>query len=60
MQKVYALLGALFIPVLALALLILNGTEKWIGNRHANRPLTSVILVATLVLFLVFGYLQFR
>jgi NADH:ubiquinone oxidoreductase subunit 6 (subunit J) len=59
-QKVYALLGALFIPVLALALLILNGKEKWVGTRHVNRPLTSVILVATLVLFVVFGYLQIR
>ncbi len=59
-QMVYALLGALFIPVLALALLILNGRREWIGSRHLNRPLTSVILVATLVLFLVFGYLQIR
>jgi hypothetical protein len=59
-QKVYALLGALFMPVLALALLILNGREKWLGSRHVNRPLTSVVLAATLVLFLVFGYLQIR
>lgn len=59
-QKVYAVLGALFLPLLALALLVLNGSKQSMGSRHANRPLTTMILVATLALFVVFGYLQIR
>jgi len=59
-QKFYAIIGALFIPLLALALLLLNGRRDWIGDRHRNRPLTTLVLVATLVLFLALGYFQIR
>jgi Mn2+/Fe2+ NRAMP family transporter len=54
-QKVYAVLGALFMPMLAATLLLLNGRPDWVG-RLRNRPLTTVVLVATLALFLFFGY----
>jgi Mn2+/Fe2+ NRAMP family transporter len=59
-QKVYAVLGALFIPMLALALLLLNGREEWIGREHRNGAVTTTLLVGCLLLFLLFGYLQLR
>jgi len=58
-QKVYAILGALFIPMLALALLILNSREDLVGRNHRNGLPTRMVLVATLVLFLAFGALEF-
>jgi len=51
-QKLYAIIGATFIPFLALALLILNGRADWVGAKFRNRPSTVVILVATLAFFL--------
>ncbi|MFQ5527706.1 MAG: Nramp family divalent metal transporter [Thermoanaerobaculia bacterium] len=59
-QKVYAVVGALFIPGLAAALLVLNGRVEWIGPRHRNRMVTTGVLIATLVLFVYFGYVQLR
>ena len=58
-QKVYAILGALFIPMLALALLILNSREDLVGQSHRNGLPTRMVLVATLVLFLAFGVMEF-
>jgi Mn2+/Fe2+ NRAMP family transporter len=53
-QKAYAVVGAGFLPILALVLLILN--RRWlIGAQHANRPLTVVALLATLVFFFLAG-----
>lgn len=49
-QKLYAVIGAVFVPLLAIALLILNGKRAWVGD-FANRPLTIVSLLATLVFF---------
>ncbi len=59
-QKVYAVVGALFIPLLALALLFLNGRPAWIGREHRNGPLATAVLLAALGLFALFGYLQLR
>jgi hypothetical protein len=59
-QKVYAVFGALFVPLLAAALLLLNGRSDWVGPRLRNRPWTSVLLAATVVLFLFFGYSEVR
>jgi Mn2+/Fe2+ NRAMP family transporter len=59
-QKVYAVVGALFIPLLALALLVLNGRTAWVGERFRNRPLTVLALVAALALFLLFGVMTVR
>lgn len=50
-QKVYAVAGAWFIPALALALLILNGRTRWVGERFRNRPATALVLVLVLALF---------
>ena len=49
-QKLYAVIGAMFIPLLATALLFLNGNRAWMG-RFANRPITVGMLLATLVFF---------
>jgi Mn2+/Fe2+ NRAMP family transporter len=58
-QKVYAIVGALFMPMLAFVLLILNGRRKWVGD-FRNRPITVVVLIATLAGFLFFGYLKIQ
>ena len=50
-QKVYTVTGALFFPVLALALLVLNGRADWIGAEFRNRPATSATLAGVLVFF---------
>jgi len=55
-QKVYAVFGALFIPMLALALLAMNGRREWVGE-HRNRPLTTAVLWSAVALFLLFGAL---
>ncbi|MEQ8785327.1 MAG: Nramp family divalent metal transporter [Pirellulaceae bacterium] len=51
-QKANAIVGALFIPMLAGVLLILNGRAKWVGERYRNKPATVVVLVAVLLFFL--------
>jgi Mn2+/Fe2+ NRAMP family transporter len=50
-QKLYAVLGAWFFPALALVLLILNGRAAWVGGRHRNHPLTTLVLLAVLAFF---------
>ena len=59
-QKYYAVIGAAFIPLLAIALLVLNGRTRWIGREHRNRPVTVAVLVAILVFFAIAGVLQVR
>ena len=50
-QKLYAIIGATFIPLLALVLLVLNGRSQWVGEQFRNRPLTTAVLAATLAFF---------
>jgi Mn2+/Fe2+ NRAMP family transporter len=50
-QKAYALVGASFIPLLTLALLILNGRSDRVGAAYRNRPLTIAVLLAILAFF---------
>lgn len=54
-QKAYAIVGATFLPLLALALLILNGRRAWVGARFRNRWPTALTLTATIVFFVVAG-----
>jgi Mn2+/Fe2+ NRAMP family transporter len=54
-QKVYAVGGALFIPMLALILLILNGRRTWVGALK-NRSLTVAVLLTTLIFFAWIGF----
>ncbi len=58
MQKAYAIVGALCIPILALVLLILNGQARLIGRRHRNSLPVTLLLIATLVFFLLAGGFQ--
>jgi Mn2+/Fe2+ NRAMP family transporter len=51
-QKLYAIVGATFIPFLAIALLLLNGRSDWVGEQYRNRPATIAVLLATLAFFL--------
>ncbi len=57
-MKINGIVGALFIPMLAIVLLILNGNATWVGHGNRNTPLTAVLLIATLVVFLIAGGFQ--
>jgi Mn2+/Fe2+ NRAMP family transporter len=50
MQKLYAMIGAAFIPVLALALLIMNGRRVWVGVQR-NGIGAMALLVGALAFF---------
>ena len=50
-QKFYAVVGAWFFPILALALLLLNGRSSWVGKSFRNQPLTVAALIGVLVFF---------
>jgi hypothetical protein len=56
-QKLYAVIGAMFIPMLAVALLILNSKRAWVGD-FANRPITIVLLLTTLAFFGLMAWMQ--
>ncbi|RUL85959.1 iron transporter [Tautonia sociabilis] len=57
-QLAHAILGAFFMPLLALTLLILNNNRSWVGHRFRNGWLPNALLVLTLVVFLVVGALD--
>jgi len=50
-QKLNAVFGALVMPMLALALLFLNGRAEWVGNSLRNRWWTALVLAAILAFF---------
>ena len=50
-QKFYALVGAWFFPVLALALLLLNGRSSWVGKSFRNQKPTVAALIGVLLFF---------
>jgi Mn2+/Fe2+ NRAMP family transporter len=50
-QKLYAIVGASFIPFLTFGLLMLNGRPDWVGSQFKNRPLTVVTLLVILIFF---------
>jgi Mn2+/Fe2+ NRAMP family transporter len=49
-QKLYAVIGAMFIPMLAVVLLVLNGRRAWMGQ-FVNKPITIIALLSTLIFF---------
>jgi hypothetical protein len=55
LQRVYAVVGAFFLPVLALVLLLLNGPMAPAGHGLRNRWHTSVALAGVLFFFGVMG-----
>ena len=56
-QLAYAVMGALFMPLLAVTLLILNNQERWMGKLR-SRWWVNAVLVVTLLLFAYIGLLQ--
>lgn len=54
-QQLYTVIGALFFPVLAIGLLVLNGRARWIGVRFRNGPLAVAALCAVLAVFIWLG-----
>ena len=50
-QKVYAIVGASFVPLLALILLVLNSRTAWVGAGFKNSWRTNMILIGILVFF---------
>ena len=59
-QKWYAIVGAAFMPMLALALLLLNGRSQWVGREYRNSVWTSLLLAATLAVFAWVGWYEIR
>ena len=49
-QMLYSIIGALFMPMLALALLILNGRNAWVGEQK-NKAFSIIALTGTLMFF---------
>ena len=50
-QLTYGVLGALFLPLLALTLLLLNNRQAWVGDGSRNPIWINAALVACLVFF---------
>jgi Mn2+/Fe2+ NRAMP family transporter len=60
LQQSYAVVGAAFIPMLAVILLLLNGRAAWVGSRYKNSWITVLILVAVLAFFAYAALLDLR
>jgi Mn2+/Fe2+ NRAMP family transporter len=58
-QKLYAVTGALFVPLLAIALLILNGKREWMGD-YTNRAFSIIVLLAALAFFATMAWMKWR
>ncbi len=54
-QLLYAVLGSLFMPLLAVTLLIMNNRADWVGQKFRNGWLTNLVLAATLAFFAYIG-----
>jgi hypothetical protein len=50
-QLAYAVMGSLFMPLLALTLLIMNNRSRWVGSKFRNGLVTNIVLTAILVFF---------
>jgi Mn2+/Fe2+ NRAMP family transporter len=59
-QRTSLMLGAIVMPMLAVALLILNGRTAWVGRAYRNRPLTIAVLIAVLAFFLYAAYVTIQ
>ena len=54
-QLAYAVMGALFMPLLALTLLLMNNRTDWVGTNFKNGWFANLLLVITLAVFLYLG-----
>ena len=53
-QLAYGIIGALFLPLVGLTLLILNNRTDWVGAKFRSGPIINAVLAAALLFF---GYL---
>ena len=58
-QLAYAVMGALFMPLLALTLLIMNNREPWVRRWFRNGRFINAVLVISLLFFTYIGIRQF-
>ncbi|MCA9039059.1 MAG: Nramp family divalent metal transporter [Planctomycetaceae bacterium] len=56
--KLYAVLGACFVPMLAVILLLLLGSNRYLKGAGRNHLLTNIALVLCLLFFLVFAVIE--
>ena len=54
-QLLYAVFGALFMPFLAVTLLVMNGRTAWVGRDLRNGWVATAALVVTLIVFAYVG-----
>ena len=59
-QKLYAIVGALFIPMLAVVLLVLNGRSRLVGRQYRNSLPTTTLLIGALCFFILAGWLKLK
>ena len=59
-QKHYAVVGAMFIPMLAAVLLVLNGRARLVGRDYRNSWPTTLLLIGAIVFFLLVLCLKFQ
>ena len=57
-QLTYGVLGAMFLPLLALTLLLLNNRSKWVGEQGRNPLWINLALGACLVFFAALPFLN--
>ncbi len=50
-QKLYAVIGAAFIPLITVGLLIMNSRADWVGEKFKNRRKTDMVLMIILGFF---------
>jgi Mn2+/Fe2+ NRAMP family transporter len=50
LQKLNGMVGAAFLPLITIILLLMNGRKAWMGQ-FSNRPLTVLVLVSILLFF---------
>jgi len=59
-QLVYAVMGACFMPLLALTLLIMNNKTEWVGKDFQSGWFVNLLLVLTLIFFSYSGLLKIK
>lgn len=59
-QLAYAVVGACFMPILAVALIFLNGSRKRVGESAVNSRLTTSLLVFVVLFFTWAGFYEAR
>ncbi len=59
-QKVYAIVGAMCIPLLAVVLLMLCGRSKLVGTKYRNSVAVNLLLMGATAFFLIAGWFEIQ